>query len=430
MVSGSGDAYDLRDTIVDWLADDGAELERWMIMLARTAKYTGIPKDLDIMQAVIGLRNATVHRGDRQDFGFQELSLAMEFPSVIGESKGKSDISAAFRYIMDDPTLDEDTKASVESAMYTPPPCTTAHKLLGRIQTLLEESCFDNATRKIPERLEAQGWTMPEQVELQRWANFFQDANVQHDTTTNAFRLAPDTDTTNTPCPDLDTDTANTTTDPGFDSDFLVYLIHYARVNIRNVVAHRKPLTTDELIPTIHQAIALCIAQSDWDRAIEIEVLAEMYLTERTREQVRERLEGVYHNIGGLDSPYENQRRVAIAGFFNIDTTRHDQDGILSCPPFPCQESTSEEYQDPWTWSPSMHEILRVRKPVEDLEAGSSSWSDSDTPALEDEVEEEDEEIEDEEKDEENEDEEKEDEEDEDEEDEEDKEDQDEDVPA
>ena len=341
---------------IDWLSDDSAELESWMRMFAHSAQYTNMPRDAKIMNAVISIRNAAVHRGDCEGFDFEDVSRAMKFPSLVGDSKGESDISAAFRYVMDDSTLDEDTKAGVESAMYTPPPCTTVYQLLGRIQTLLEESCFNYAARKIPQLLEAKGWTIPEQVEIQRWADIFRGWNVQHDASADAFFPAP---------ADSNTSDTDSSADSGFDSDYLVGLIHYVRMFIRNVVAHRSPLWGMDIVQNVHSAIKLCISQSDWQRAIEIEVLAEMYLTKKSRAEVRERLMRGLRNMERCSSRYEEARRIAMAEFLDIEPMpANDDQHSLS----PCEESTMEE-EDPvpgyWTWSPSMHECLRARKSVE-----------------------------------------------------------------
>ncbi|KAL9131635.1 MAG: hypothetical protein Q9175_006711, partial [Cornicularia normoerica] len=231
----------------DWLAEDEIELESWMYMFADRVP---MPKSKRIFESVIDLRNAAVHRGDRADLTFEELDYAMAFPGLLGDEKGKSEITHAFRYVMDDPTLDQDAKASVELAMFTPQPCTSHYKLLARIQTLLEDTCFDNAVRKFPDVLRANSWDVSEKIELQNWYGIFQKNGIQHDGSANEIF-------------------------PGMDTRALSDLLWDARFNIRIIVAHRLLLSDEKLVTQVHRAINIAVLQDDWQRAIEIEILAE-----------------------------------------------------------------------------------------------------------------------------------------------------------
>ena len=48
-------------------------------------------------------------------------------------------------------------------------PYKTQHRILTRIQSMLEESCFEFGKRWLPELLASQGWESPEAVELNTW---------------------------------------------------------------------------------------------------------------------------------------------------------------------------------------------------------------------------------------------------------------------
>ncbi|CAD6591997.1 MAG: hypothetical protein ASARMPRED_005905 [Alectoria sarmentosa] len=316
----------------DWLAEDEIELESWMQMFAGRVS---MPKSKRIFESVMDLRNAAVHRGDREELGFEELSYAMGFPKLVGDSKGDLEITNAFRYVMEDPTLDEGTKASVEKAMYAPQPCTTHYQVLGRIQTMLEETCFHNAARKIPDVLIENGWAIPEQIELQNWHSIFQKADIRHD------------DSANDLFPDIDLRT-------------LLDLLWGARIHIRNVLAHRLPLTDEQLVAQVHRAITICILQGDWDQAIEVEILAETYFAKESRPQVLKRLESVYRN-GGIDSPYERGRRIALAGFIARAELREvgEGDALVLTDTFDVRGLGSGAQGAGRTVSPSMHESLR-----------------------------------------------------------------------
>ena len=312
----------------DWLAEDGMELVCWMQMFSRLS----MPRSTRIFESVMDLRNASVHRGDRGQLGFEEYSLARELPKLFGDSKGESDITNAFRYILDDPTLDEDTKASIEQAMYIPRKCTTHYQLLDRIQTLLEETCFNYAARKIPDVLARNGWNMPEQVEFQNWANIFYRAGISHDD--SAIDAFPDTD-------------------PRALSDYLFG----ARLHIRNTLGHRLPISDEKLTSQIHRAINICILLGDWDQAVEIEVLAEGYFTKTSRQQVLKRLRYVYTH-GSIDTPYERQRRVAIARLMaRTEGEEPGEEGTLVSSASYDVEVLDEGYER--TFSPSMHEALK-----------------------------------------------------------------------
>ena len=313
----------------DWLAEDQIELEYWMRMFARVS----MPHSKRTFEYVMDLRNAAIHRGDEGGIPFEDLTYAMGLPKLLGDSKGESEMNNAFRYIMEDPTLDDNTKASVENAIYIPQPCTSHYQLLARIQTLLEETCFDHARRKIPHTLTAKGWHMPEQIELQKWQDVFRTAGVQHDDSANNLF-------------------------PGSTSS-LLDLLWGARTNIRNTLAHRLPLSDESLVAQVHRAINICVLQSDWHRAIEVEVLAEMYFTQASRAQVLTRLESVYLD-GKIESLYEEKRRVAIKDYLAGMEGREvcEGEGMVVVDTV---EMVVEGIGKSWaqrTWSPSMHGCL------------------------------------------------------------------------
>ena len=248
----------------DWLAEDQIELESWMYFFAQT-HLPPFPKKKQILESVMDLRNVAVHRGiyqdEKRELEFEALLFAMKLPTLLGDSTFEAQIVNAFKYIVEDPILDEDTRASVESEMYTPPPCTSPYKLLDRVQTLLEETCFNNAARRIPHILIQKGWDMPEQVELGKWNDVFWNAGIQHDDSANDIF-------------------------PNIDDHRLSNLLIGARIHIRNVVAHRSLISDEDLIKQIHRARDICILQGDRKQAVKIELLFETYLSKKPRDQV------------------------------------------------------------------------------------------------------------------------------------------------
>ncbi len=326
----------------DWLAEDEIELESWMIMFAERAR---IPTNKRIFESVIDLRNATVHRGDRGDLDFEKLSYAMAFPGFLGDSKGESDITAAFRHVMEDPTLDDKTRARVEDAMYTPQPCTTHYQVLARLQSMLEETCFRTAARNIPHVLAEKNWHMPEQIELQNWHDIFQKAGLHNNINNNRTN---------------NDDSATQHIFPNLDPRSLLDLLWGARLHIRIIAAHRLPLSDEKLAMQVQRAINIAVLQSDWSQAIEIEILAERYFTKTSRAQVLKRLEGVY-NSGGIETVYELERRIAIAGTLKREGGRMGEMGKAVVVSGSCDVVGLGEERG-WvvrTWSPSMWEGLK-----------------------------------------------------------------------
>ena len=338
LMLGYGDFPDDKLVYRDWLGEDQMELQGWIQMLILFSNETEKSKDAGIFNCAVHLRNATVHRGNCHEGGeltFQRLKLALQLPNRLGDARSTLEADNAFRYIVEDPTLDETTKASVKQTIYATPPCTTRYRLLSRIQTLLEDSCFRFAKRKVPEALTTKGWEMAEQVELPEWTDFYRTHWLQHDDSANGIF-------------------------PSMDSSSLLSLLHTARRDIRNVVAHRLPISDERVVQEIQTAIRICILQSDWQQAIEIEVLAEIYYTASSRAQVLTRLGSVYR-VGRPGSAYEGGRRVAIKEFLDKEgyETEAGDEGF-----------SGEDINDlgmgedgrSWaqrTWSPSMHALLK-----------------------------------------------------------------------
>lgn len=343
----------------DWLAEDQIELKIWMETFRD--RIHGNPKNNSIFRAVVDLRDAAVHRGileekdgNPKEFYFEDLSEAMQLPSLLKDAKADSDISNAFRCIMEDSTLDEEIRAATGMEIFTPTPCTTRYQFLARIQTMLEETCFNTAARKIPDVLRRKNWHCHEQLEIKEYDDIFHRYGIQRQN-----HIFPQMATA---------------------SQSWGNFFSGVRIFIRNVAHHRLTkvdgLLTEHgtLIKYIHLAITMCILQGDWNQAIEIEILAEIYLTKKSRDQVLERLESVYR-VGSIESVYERKRRSEIAAFLARMAGREvcEGDAVVLSNSFdviaaPDREASWEEK----TWSPSMHGEL---KNLDEVGQG-SSWVD------------------------------------------------------
>ena len=103
----------------------------------------------------------------------------------------------------------------------------------------------------------------------------------------------------------------------------------------------------------------ICILQDDWEQAVEIEVLAEMYCTGNSRAQVLRRLGSVIRK-GKIDSPYERERRVVVLGVVAREEGREVREGDAL--EVTDTEGPAMPKKGPWAerlWSASMHEALK-----------------------------------------------------------------------
>ena len=237
-----------------------------------------------------------VHRGvpfgpnEVETLDFERLTRAMKFPALIRDFKSAAQITDAFKYIMEDPTLDEDSKAPIKSYIYTPRSPKTHHQFLERVQTILEESCFKFAARQIPDRLVSKGWTVSEQVELPKYIDFFNSAEIKFDESASDFFPKDICDTSH-----------------------LVDLLHGVRQKIRNPVAHRLPVSDYNLTKQVHKAIEICVLLGDWDQAVEIKVLTATYAGEMTQEQALKTREHTFAKDKS-ESSSELEKQVTRAG--------------------------------------------------------------------------------------------------------------------
>ena len=352
VVNPSSDDPDYRRVYGDWLVEDGVEVMWWIWFFGYRAPDMPITdRTAHILNSVYFLRNAALHRGDEGGLDFKKWELAMQVPELLVDDVGKKEMADLSEYVLGDGTMDEDVRAAVELKMYTPRLSATKYQLLERIQTLLEESCFDLAVRKIPDVLTMNGWDCVEKVELQRWIPIFENTEVVN----GSDDLATDFFTR------YDTVTL---------TDILINLLHNARMNIRNAAAHRLPVSDEHLVNRVHTAIRMALLQSDWPRAFEIEIVSEMWFTSTSRKEVLDRLARSYRN-GRIETRYELRRRLELAVFLAKEQGKEvdEQDGEQLVVNATCnvEEEMVGRTRHENTWSPSMHECLKTVEVVEEV---------------------------------------------------------------
>ena len=344
------DYPDIRRVYGDWLTEDGVEVEWWVWFYGERAPGMPSPSETGhILNSIYNLRNAALHRGDMGGLDFKEWELAMQVPELLGDAVGKKEMVDLAECVLGDGNMDEDVRADVERKMYTPRLSATKYQLLERIQTLLEESCYNLAVKKIPDVLKMNGWDCAEKVELQKWIGIFENTEVvEH-------------------CDDLAKDFFR-----GHDSTILtnniINLLHRARMDIRKPAAHRLPISKKQLIDVIHTAIRIAILQSDWPRALEIEVVSEMWFEKTSRREVLDRLASSY-NDGKAQTEYERRRRCELKLFLRNQRGEEEEevDGeqLVASAECDVEEETVEGIWTRSTWSPSMHECLQIVEVIE-----------------------------------------------------------------
>ena len=348
VINPGGYNPDTRRVYGDWLTEDGVEVEWWVWFYGERAP--DIPRNSEtahILNSISYLRNVALHRGDKGGLDFKEWELAMQVPVLLGDAVGRKEMVDLAQYVLGDGNMDEDVRADVERKMYTPRLSATKYPLLERIQTLLEESCFNLALKKIPDVLTANGWDCAEKVELQRWIDIFETTEVVTD------------------CDELATDLFSRY-DSGAWTRTIIKLLHYARIYVRNAAAHRIPFSDEDhedLVDRVHTAIRIAILTSDWPRAFEIEIAYEMWSEGTSRQGVLERLARCYRD-GKIQTEYERRRRCELKIFLRNQRGKEEEEedeeedeGLQMISPF--RNLFFRIAKAKSTWSPSMHKCLK-----------------------------------------------------------------------
>ncbi|KXH43077.1 hypothetical protein CSIM01_01831 [Colletotrichum simmondsii] len=122
-------------------------------------------------------------------------------------------------------------------------PYKTQHDILTTTQRVLEECCFDFATKWIPHVLQSQGWDCPSAVELTKWTKVFNRASLN----LPAHATAP----ANTPIKGV------------------LFRTH----QLRHTAVHRLPTTAREVSQHLRTALKVAETLQDVSRAAQLEDL-------------------------------------------------------------------------------------------------------------------------------------------------------------
>ena len=226
-----------------------------------------------VLRSVEAFRHMVIHR---EAVDVDTTQSIMKLPRLLHDEGASRTIERVYRVILEDSrqsvTLEDLRDA--EDLIYKPKELRSAADLLGRIQDSLELSCW----------LTRGAWSVPEQTELQEYQE-------------------------------------NWSSDCG---DGLDHGILRQMRNLRNAATHRADLDKWDAMGFVKDAIIFTNLLNNTNQALEIEIVAEVWFTSKSRSEVLQRLqESAFDNSctsadletenGKHTATRERKRRFAVA---------------------------------------------------------------------------------------------------------------------
>ena len=167
----------------------------------------------------------------------------------------------------------------------------TSYELLARIQDILEESCFYKARRRGRSNTSCESATCPDYFELQNW-----EAEWQH----LYYKDFTDEELTEIE------ESRGVDGRVGELKRLRIGVLGQAR-DLRNVVAHRNPVEDCDVPKYAVRAMLYAILLDDRLRALEVEIVAEAFITRGSRRDVITRL------LKNSANDYSSRRKAVLA---------------------------------------------------------------------------------------------------------------------
>ena len=244
----------------NWEEPDGVELTEYIRLfrkfissLIHRSCWSGRYVE-QVLDCVYAFRQCAIHGSN---ISKDELATAMKWPEMLDDiviTTELEDFKSWVDSVSPSQSLMRARRAFSHVAFPTVGSYISTHRLLEMIQLIVSKTVFGYVAREDPALLERKGWKFFEQVELIQW---YYHADW---------------------------------------SDALGDLRLRDMVKIRNVAIHRNVTYKDELQQFVQNAITFALQCKDPVQAVEIEIYAEQYFTKRSRQEVLERLQGVYMN--------------------------------------------------------------------------------------------------------------------------------------
>ena len=271
----------------DWNDPDGIELKYWPIMLYRARLYdeayyyppTAWDRGSWFSSTILGradsLRNAVFDRHNIVDF---VLTDVMQIPTILKDDKRAAQIEMVWKVVTQEPGVDDQTISEVHKMLdLDHKPCTTILQVHSRVLLLLERGCFNFGKAKNPKAVEH--WNIAEDFELRSWSwkwSFGVPPLWNPESPAECFNLGGH----------------------HVKPAELTRAALSCAVELRNDVAHRSHLDEEMLCWYAQLAILLLVLFDERILAMDIEILVEVFLSKRAREEVLCRLFKYYDGRG------------------------------------------------------------------------------------------------------------------------------------
>ena len=250
----------------NWLEPGRTELTNWSDLLCckfwlSHDRFNAYPPSR-IGGSLNSIRHKTVHRSTPRIVDILEV---MKLPSILGDESRNDKIKYVYETVFESSgqNLSKERVEGVDIILYEPKIPGTSVDLLTRIEYLLEDSIFVYCQNR---RVTWEPSLTPESIEIQE----FQDGEPF----------------------DCDTISQQQELFPNSNSGLFKRTLGEMR-RLRNAATHRHSNTDSEIMLFVKEAILCACLLDDRLRALEIEILAEAWLTSRSRWEVLDRLRQV-----------------------------------------------------------------------------------------------------------------------------------------
>ncbi len=210
------------------------------------------------------IRHAAEHR---RNMAVIDIRCGLTLPEVFGNEQVYAHIMSVFELVCvagrtnarDDPQVYQ----ALDKILGTSRSCGTMTQLYTSIQYIIEGAIFRYTKRNHPEILANKGWTIPEHGEMPLWKEAYLKLTAKQDVFLDPY---------------------------GYLLNDCLFYAGRLRVS----AAHRKFLGLEHTLRQMHQAFKCLMVLGDFEAAVEVEILAEQYLTRNTRDGVLKRLADEY----------------------------------------------------------------------------------------------------------------------------------------
>ncbi|KAL6720312.1 hypothetical protein ACLMJK_002233 [Lecanora helva] len=290
------------------------EMSKWSVFFQREDKLAqstsdyGLPfSKREIYKGTEQIRHASVHR-DR--ITMDDLKSGMTLPRLLRDTPRRELIDEVYRLVRRSLNANDEAKAleilEDELSSYRKVDSTSA--LYTKFMFMIESALFRYSQRYHPDLLALKGWVCPEQGEMPQWKYSFRYSR-------------------------------------GFDAEQDVFLDSLRKILkeclwearlLRNRTEHRNMDGDEQVAKWTHRSIKCLLVLGDSNAALEVEILAEQWLTKVSRNSVLRRLQEEYLLAPLPEEAFalrrEKKRRSAIAAILQKASSLDDRhEDLISC---------------------------------------------------------------------------------------------------